>query len=138
MECVFCKIASSDIPAKILQTTEHSIAFLDAFPLAKGHTLIIPKKHHQKLGELNSHENSDLFALVNTISSKIDTLTGSTLIAIHNGKQAGQDIPHVHVHIVPRSPNDGAGPVHTMFKKTDITSDDIYDKLKISKETISL
>ena len=138
MECVFCKIVSSDIPAKILQTTEHSIAFLDAFPLAKGHTLVIPKKHHQKLGELDNLENSDLFALVNMISSRVDTLTGSTLIAIHNGKQAGQDIPHVHVHIIPRSEKDGAGPIHSMFKKNDITSDDVYDKLKISKETASL
>ena len=121
---------SSEIPAKVLQTTKHSVAFLDAFPLARGHVLVIPKKHYEKLQDLGNEENSDLFDLVNTLTSRVDLLTGATLIAIHNGKQAGQDIPHVHVHIVPRSLDDGAGSIHSMFKKTDITDSDVYDRLK--------
>ncbi len=48
MECIFCKIVAGEIPAKILKETTNSISFLDAFPLAKGHVLVISKNHHQK------------------------------------------------------------------------------------------
>lgn len=118
MDCIFCKIVKKEIPAKILKETSHSIAFLDAFPLTKGHTLVIPKNHHAKIQELDSIENSDLFETVRQITQKVDVITGATLIAIHNGKESGQEIPHVHVHLIPRSKNDTAGAVHSMFKGT--------------------
>ncbi|HJM79690.1 MAG TPA: HIT family protein [Nitrosopumilus sp.] len=135
MDCIFCKIITKQIPAKILNETSHSICFLDAFPLAKGHVLIIPKKHHQKIQEMSDDENSDLFSLVHNMISKVDSITGSTLIAIHNGKIAGQEIPHVHVHLVPRSESDSAGPIHSMFDTSlQLSNSDIekyYNLLKI-------
>ena len=67
---------------------------------------------------MSSSENSDLFSLVHDMMSKVDSITGSTLIAIHNGESAGQDIPHVHVHLVPRSEFDSAGPIHSMFNSS--------------------
>ena len=118
MDCVFCKIVTGDIPANILKETEHSIAFLDAFPVAKGHTLVIPKNHRKKLQDLNEVENKDLFSLVHQMTSKIDSITGATLLAIHNGKEAGQEVPHLHVHLIPRSKSDSAGAVHSMFGST--------------------
>ena len=118
MDCIFCKIISRQIPAKILNETSHSICFLDAFPLTKGHVLVIPKNHHKKIQDMSSSENSDLFSLVHAMMSKVDSITGSTLIAIHNGESAGQDIPHVHVHLVPRSEFDSAGPIHSMFNSS--------------------
>jgi histidine triad (HIT) family protein len=134
MDCIFCKITSGEIPTKIITETENSIAFLDAFPLAKGHTLVIPKIHHEKIQDLTSEENSDLFSTVHKIISKVDKLTGSTLIAVHNGKEAGQEIPHVHVHLVPRSADDSGGPIHCLFESTLNVSDselnEIYEKLK--------
>ncbi|MEC4848550.1 MAG: HIT family protein [Nitrosarchaeum sp.] len=133
MDCIFCKIISRQIPAKIIQETSHSIAFLDAFPLTKGHTLIIPKNHHMKIQDMNPEENSDLFLLVHKVLSKVDKLTGSTLVAVHNGKDAGQEVPHVHVHLVPRTLGDSAGPIHNMFKTvkfSDSEIEEIYDKLK--------
>jgi histidine triad (HIT) family protein len=134
MDCIFCKITSGEIPTKIITETRNSIAFLDAFPLAKGHTLVIPKIHHEKIQDLTSEENSDLFSTVHKIISKVDTLTGSTLVAIHNGKDAGQEIPHVHVHLVPRSADDSGGPIHCLFESTLNVSDselnEIYEKLK--------
>jgi histidine triad (HIT) family protein len=134
MDCIFCKITSGEIPTKIITETRNSIAFLDAFPLAKGHTLVIPKIHHEKIQDLTSEENSDLFSTVHKIISKVDTLTGSTLVAIHNGKEAGQEIPHVHVHLVPRSADDSGGPIHCLFDSTLNVSDselnEIYEKLR--------
>lgn len=133
MDCIFCKIISGQIPAKILRETSHSVAFLDAFPLAKGHTLVIPKKHHMKIQDMSDDENSDLFSLVHKVISKVDKMTGATLVAVHNGKDAGQEIPHVHVHLVPRTKGDSAGAIHSMFspvKFSDSEIEEIYDKLK--------
>ncbi|MFB5637922.1 MAG: HIT family protein [Nitrosarchaeum sp.] len=133
MDCIFCKIISGQIPTKKIKETEYSVAFLDAFPLAKGHTLVIPKNHHIKIQDMSSEENSDLFSLVHKVLPKIDKLTGSTLIAIHNGKEAGQEIPHVHVHLVPRITGDSAGPIHSMFNPVKFSNSEIesvYNMLK--------
>lgn len=135
MDCIFCKIISGDIPVKILKETSKSISFLDAFPLAKGHALVIPKKHHKKIQDMTGEENTDLFSLVHEIMPKIDSMTGATLVAIHNGEDAGQEIPHVHVHLIPRDKNDSAGPIHSMFesslKLSDSENNAICEKLKI-------
>ena len=134
MDCIFCKIISGEIPTKIIAKTENSIAFLDAFPLTKGHTLVIPKKHHEKIQNMSPEENTDLFSTVHKVISKVDKLTGATLVAIHNGKDAGQEIPHLHVHLVPRSADDSGGPIHCLFDSTlnvsDSELDEIYKKLK--------
>ncbi len=129
MECIFCKIVSGEIKTKIIQETSKSIAFLDAFPLAKGHTLVIPKTHHAKIQEMSIEENSDLFSLVHQLISKVDRMTGATLVAVHNGKDAGQEIPHVHVHLVPRESSDTAGAIHSMFDSTCNLSDSEFEEI---------
>lgn len=135
MDCIFCKIVSKEIPTKILYEDEYTIAFLDAFPVAKGHTLVIPKQHYAKIQDLSSEINEKLFNTVHKLIPKVDSLQGSTLVAIHNGKNSGQEIPHVHVHLIPRSKNDSAGPVHSMFKDkielSDSETDSLYEQLKI-------
>ena len=78
MDCIFCKISSGEIPTKVITETEKSIAFLDAFPLTKGHTLVIPKNHHEKIQNMSPEENSDLFSTVHKLISKVDKLTGFT------------------------------------------------------------
>ena len=129
MDCIFCKIAKKEIPAKIVTETENSIAFLDAFPLSRGHTLIIPKHHYERVQDIITDDNTDLFETLHKVIAKVDKITGSTLLAIHNGKESGQEIPHVHVHLIPRKPGDSAGPVHSMFKNRPKLSEDELDKL---------
>ena len=129
MDCIFCKIAKMETPAKIITETKNSVAFLDAFPLARGHTLVIPKRHYEKVQDMTDNDNSDLFNTVLKVISKVDKVTGSTLLAIHNGKESGQEIPHVHVHLIPRQSNDLAGPVHDMFKNRPKLSDNELDEL---------
>ena len=134
MDCIFCKIVDGTIPARIILQSDKSLAFLDAFPLANGHSLVIPKKHYEKVQQMSPDENSDLFRLVQKVTEKIEALTDAELIAVHNGKESGQEIPHVHVHIIPRSTRDGAGAVHSMFrnrpKLSDKEFDDILSKIK--------
>ena len=136
MDCIFCKIAKKEIPSKIITETNRSIAFLDAFPLSRGHTLVIPKRHYEKVQDMTDMDNTDLFNTVHKVISKVDKLTGATLLAIHNGKDSGQEIPHVHVHLIPRQPSDHAGPVHSMFKDrpklSDEELDELYAKIKSS------
>src|SRR5574338_738556 len=116
MDCIFCKISKGEIKAKVILETKNSLAFLDAFPLTRGHTLVIPKNHHEKIQDMSSDENLDLFDVVHKLLPKIDAITGSSLVAVHNGRDAGQEIPHVHVHLIPRSAEDSAGAVHSMFR----------------------
>ena len=129
MDCIFCKIAKKEISSKIIAETKKSIAFLDAFPLSRGHTLVIPKCHYEKVQDMTDMDNTDLFNTVHKVISKVDKLTGATLLAIHNGKDSGQEIPHVHVHLIPRQSSDQAGPVHSMFKDRPKLSDEELDEL---------
>ena len=136
MDCIFCRIVSKEIPTKILIETESCIGFLDAFPLAKGHAIVIPKKHYEKLQDLPTDTNTGVFSAVHSLISKVDSLTGATLVAVHNGKDSGQEIPHVHVHLIPRNKGDSAGAVHSMFsQKPELSESDIDElcsKLRIN------
>lgn len=115
--CIFCKIGQKKIDANIIEENEDAIAFLDAFPLTAGHTLVITKNHYAKLQDVRFDEINNLFKLAYKILPSIEdgTKVKGTLLAIHNGKDAGQEIPHVHLHIVPRKPNDGGAAIHSMF-----------------------
>jgi histidine triad (HIT) family protein len=117
-DCIFCKIVSGQIPARIVRQNEKAVAFLDAFPLAAGHALVVPKAHYQKVQDMATADAQAVFQLVHEMVGRVESATGAaaSTIAVHNGKEAGQEVPHVHVHIIPRKQGDGAGPVHSMFK----------------------
>ena len=132
MDCIFCKIVNGEIKSRLIMESKNSIAFLDAFPVTKGHTLVIPKTHYGKIQDMSQDDSTDLFRTVYEVVSKIDKITGSTLLAIHNGKESGQEIPHVHVHLIPRQSNDLAGPVHSMFKNRPNLSDEEFDQLHMT------
>ena len=129
MDCIFCKIVNGEIKSRLIMESKNSIAFLDAFPVTKGHTLVIPKTHYDKIQDMTQDDSADLFRVVYEVVPKIDKITGSTLLAIHNGKESGQEIPHVHVHLIPRQSDDLAGPVHSMFKNRPNLSDEEFDEL---------
>jgi histidine triad (HIT) family protein len=129
MDCIFCKIVRGDIKARVIMETKSSLAFLDAFPLTRGHTLVIPKKHYEKIQDMKADDNKDLFETVHKVIAKVDSLTGATLLAVHNGRAAGQEIPHVHVHLIPRSPEDSASAVHHMFANRPKLSDSEFEQI---------
>ena len=116
--CIFCKIIGGEIPAKVIMQNEKAMALLDAFPLAAGHTLVIPKSHYAKVQQMSEQDALAVFEIVWRIVDAVETgsQVNASTIAIHNGSEAGQEVPHVHVHIVPRKKEDGAGPIHSMFK----------------------
>jgi histidine triad (HIT) family protein len=116
--CIFCKIIAGKIPSRLIMQNEKAIALLDAFPLSVGHSLVIPKSHYAKVQQMGKQDAMAVFERVWELVGAVETgseVTAST-IAIHNGSEAGQEVPHVHVHIVPRKRGDGAGAIHSMFK----------------------
>lgn len=137
-KCVFCEIISGNIKARKIYETEHSIAILDAFPLKEGHSLLISKAHRPKIQDLNVKENSDIFDTLHFLTEKIEKAMNctSSLIGIHNGKDAGQEIPHFHIHIIPASQSNRNTSIHSLFDKNEIQADKLDEHWRrISKET---
>lgn len=139
--CTFCKIVERHISARIISQNDNAIAFLDAFPLSPGHTLIIPKRHYSKVQDMNSEYSSAMFDLLRVVTEAVEKVTRAkaSTIAIHNGVEAGQLILHVHIHIIPRFSGDGAGPVHSMFKnRPNFNSEEMDSMLDRIKEVVEL
>ena len=118
MSCIFCRIAAGEIPAEIVAKDEHTVAFLDITPLADGHTVVIPRVHVATVEEMTPADADALFRMVRRVVGPVRNAVGAagSTIGVNNGAATGQTIPHVHVHVVPRTSNDGAGSVHTIFK----------------------
>ena len=107
-ECIFCKIKNKDIPSKIIFENDSHLAFLDIFPISKGHTIIIPKNHYSNIEEINDYELAEIFKIVRKISILIHEklkIDGYNILQ-NNFPAAGQVINHFHVHIIPRNIND--------------------------------
>jgi histidine triad (HIT) family protein len=130
--CIFCKIADGKIKARVISQNNKAVAFLDAMPLSIGHTLVIPKSHYEKVQEMNRDYSSAVLDLLRQVSSAVEKAVGvnASTIAIHNGREAGQEVPHVHVHVIPRNTDDGAGPIHSMFKKRPVPNPEEMDFLR--------
>ena len=103
MDCIFCKIVAGEIPADILYQDEGVIAFGDINPQAPTHLLIIPKKHIPSLAHLSEAESSLIGDMVNTANqlAKVEGITeGGYRLVINCGKQGGQLVPHLHMHLL--------------------------------------
>jgi histidine triad (HIT) family protein len=116
MDCIFCKVAGHEIPAEIIFEDNQTFAFLDIHPRAPGHTLIIPKKHAENVLDA---EAEALQALALTLK-KVTGILHSSLkpagftIGINQGKEAGQAVNHLHIHLMPRFKSDGGGNIHSI------------------------
>lgn len=96
---------------------ELTFAFLDINPLQDGHALVIPKHHAARLDELPAHTAAAMMHTVQKITPALCRAAGAqdATVAINDGPDAGQEVPHVHVHIIPRHKGDAAGPIHALF-----------------------
>ncbi|UCH03175.1 MAG: HIT domain-containing protein [Candidatus Bathyarchaeota archaeon] len=117
--CIFCRIVKGKTPAYVVFEDEKTIAFLDTVPLSRGHTLVIPKTHCVKLEDLDWVDAKALFKtvyiLLNTIPNAVES--PACTVAVNNGPESGQEIPHAHVHIIPRYRNDRGGPIHAIMRQ---------------------
>jgi histidine triad (HIT) family protein len=109
MECLFCKIIAGEIPSNKIYEDDQTFAFLDIAPCNPGHTLVITKEHYSNLEEVPKEVLSHLISSVKMVGALIkDRLMVSGYnVQINNDPVAGQVIPHLHFHIIPRHENDG-------------------------------
>lgn len=135
-DCTFCSIVAGDIPGRTVGENDDALAFLDANPLAPGHTLVVPKVHHETLDEIPESVRSAVFSLLGDLAAPVEAAVDAdaSTIGINNGRAAGQEIPHVHAHIIPRFTGDGGGPIHAVAgsrpELTDIELDDIAEDIR--------
>ncbi|MBC8224254.1 HIT family protein [Candidatus Bathyarchaeota archaeon] len=109
--CVFCAIVEGRIPSHMVYEDEKTLAFLDIHPSALGHTLVIPKAHVARVEDLPEEDARSLFAALRKIVGRIQEAVGApaSTIGINNGRESGQEVPHVHIHVIPRNRGDSGG-----------------------------
>jgi len=107
--CLFCKILRGEIPSTRVFEDEHTLAFLDIGPIIKGHTLVIPKKHAESIAEIAEADLHHVMSVARRIArAQLNGLRADGVnIFQANGAAAGQVVPHMHVHVVPRYATDG-------------------------------
>ena len=108
---IFSRIIAGEIPCQKVYENEHVLAFLDIRPLADGHTLVLPKRAVERFEQLTPAEAAELAQALQVVARKVLAVTGAPAYNIleNNGREASQEVPHVHFHIIPRRTGDGLG-----------------------------
>jgi histidine triad (HIT) family protein len=129
-ECTFCDIATRDAHGRIVRESKHALAFLDVNPLAPGHTLVAPKDHYARLRDLPEDQAADLFGQVYALASDVEDAVGADglSIGVNDGEAAGQEVTHLHVHLIPRFDGDGGDSIHAVAgERPDLTDEETDD-----------
>lgn len=126
MSCIFCDILDGKRDAHILYEDDNHIAFLDKYPIDVGHSLVIPKKHYERITDMDSKDVGDVFSIVPKIAKAVLEGTGADAFSLgqNNGRAAKQIIPHVHIHIIPRYNSKG-----TVWTKRQISTTEELSEL---------
>ena len=106
-DCVFCQIISGDIPGHVVLETDDFLAFLDTRPVFKGHVLLVPRDHVETLPDLPAELGAGFIAASQRLATAVKDGLGAqgSFVAINN--TVSQSVPHLHLHVVPRTKGDG-------------------------------
>lgn len=135
-DCIFCKIANGEIPARTIYEDQMFRVILDLSPATRGHALIIPKDHFQDLFDLGSEQAAALLEVAQEVGTHMKEVLGMDGLNLvqNNGEIAGQTIFHFHLHLIPRYKNDGNGD-RLAWNHMEITPeelDELYQRLAIN------
>jgi histidine triad (HIT) family protein len=136
-ECVFCKIINKELNADVLYEDKFVIAFLDINPIAKGHCLVVPKKHFENLDEIDDNYLKKIITKVKKIGKILEKATekeGFNLI-LNNKKAAGQFVNHLHFHIIPRSLGDNVNLESSKYIYKEKEKEEIIKNFKYFKRS---
>ena len=116
MDCIFCKIVKKEIPCHKVYEDDGFLAFLDIKPHSMGHTVVIPKVHGERLFDL---DDEIVKSIMKTVKKTMKLLQEKLQpdgfnVGWNDGTAAGQVVPHLHIHIMPRWNNDGGGSQHSI------------------------
>ena len=131
--CIFCKIVAGELPADTVYEDDSLIAFLDIAPLNPGHTLVVPKEHHTSVTTVPAHLTGAMLSTAARVGTAMMRATGANgfNLILSNGTCAGQVVPHVHLHVVPRFPDDGIVlPTRTVPYESDEAKQEILDRAR--------
>ena len=105
--CVFCSIVAGDVPAHRAYEDDRFVAFLDVRPLFKGHTLLVPRDHVETLPDLPAELRDPFLEIAQRLATAMTTALGAqgSFVAMNN--TVSQSVPHLHLHVVPRTKGDG-------------------------------
>ncbi|MHC4587675.1 MAG: HIT family protein [Planctomycetota bacterium] len=108
-DCIFCRMVEGQIPVTKLYEDDVVLAFLDIEPISDGHSLVIPKRHYEKLHECPAEALGQICSRLGRIAQAVSTAMNSQgyNLLCNNGRPAGQIVEHLHFHIVPRNSGDG-------------------------------
>lgn len=112
MNCTFCRILRNELPPSRVVEGALTVAFLDIHPISAGHALIVPRRHIESFADLSPAEASELFMTGQLLATHMKkTLEGceGITVSLADGVIAGQEVPHAHLHIIPRVSGDGFG-----------------------------
>lgn len=109
--CIFCEIVAGRRPAHIVYEDGAHVAFLDKYPIDTGHTLVVPRAHHERITDMGPDDVAALFGAVPAVARTMMRAAGAVAfnVAQNNGREAMQIVPHVHVHVIPRRAGRKAG-----------------------------
>jgi histidine triad (HIT) family protein len=135
-ECIFCAIVAGKMPCYKIYEDSKAIAFLDINPASKGHCLVVPKQHFENIFDIPEDVLAGLAAAIKAVAGKIKTeLAPAGLTIMQNsGRAAGQIVPHIHFHLIPRNAGDGIVIGYKPLKFSEAEWTELQRKLKIESE----
>ena len=105
--CVFCQIVAGTLEAAVVYQDQTTLAFLDHRPLRPGHVLVVPRAHVPTLAELDPGQVGPLFGVVQRLAQAVENAMQADGSFVAINIKISQSVPHLHVHVVPRSTGDG-------------------------------
>lgn len=111
-DCIFCRIVAGEIPASFVHRGATATAFMDIRPLTPGHLLVIPNRHYARLGDAPAETWAHVMRIARRLVAALrasDLQADGVNLLLADGEVAGQEVPHLHVHVIPRSAGDGFG-----------------------------
>jgi len=110
-DCIFCKIVAGEIPCTKVFEDDLCLVFMDIGPISPGHTLLVPKKHYEAIWEMPADEAAHLGRHLPAVARAVKEAMQAPALNVlqNNGRASGQAVPHLHIHFIPRRPDDGLG-----------------------------
>ena len=126
MSSIFTKIIEGEIPAYKIAEDENRLAFLDAMPLVKGHTLVIPKNETDFIFDLENEDFKNLWSFAQTVAKKLEKAYPSQRIAV---AVVGLEVPHAHIHLIPINKMDDMNFKNSRLKLSDSEYKEIQNEI---------
>ena len=131
MDCLFCKIVTKELPGLVVYEDKDSLAFLELFPSAPGHTMVVLKKHGNSILDYNEQELGKLMISAQKVALKLQKALKCDSITIGINHLEKRGVPHLHIHLIPRWEDDKGGIIQSVVKnEPKETREQIADKIR--------